>query len=87
MEYADKYAPLPTGQVFHPVRESVEARPFQALETSQKLIEQARFLDVDFDEKKDMSDLREFYLSEHGKKFRQSRPNGHARKQEQILGN
>ena len=77
-EYANRFAPLPTGKVFHPVRESVEARPDLGYGSSQPLVEQARFMDIDLDEKKDISDLRKFYLSEHGKKFQQSRPNGHS---------
>ena len=78
-EYGDTFAPLPTGQVYHPVRQAVEARPSLATETYLPNIEQARFIDVDFTEKKDNSDLRKFYLSEHGKSFRQSRPHGHTR--------
>ena len=76
-QYRDKFVPLATGQVYHPVRESVESRPH--------LMERARFIDIDFDAKKDMSDLRQFYLSEHGKKFRQSRPNGHSLKEKRVV--
>ena len=84
--YGSRFAPLPTGQVYNPVRESVEARPDLG---DQPLIEQARFLDINFDEKKDMSDLKEYYLLEHNKKFRQARPHGHSRaqnRQNTLLG-
>ena len=88
--YGNRFAPLPTGQVFNPLRESVEARPDLANQ-DQPLIEQARFLDIDFDEKKDMSDLKSYYLLEHNKRFRQARPHGHSwaqgRLAEERLGN
>ena len=60
--------PQPTGEVYHPTRQSVEARPYTGDSRGH-----GRSLEME-----DMEDLRAHFRSEHGQDFRQSRPNGHS---------
>ena len=60
--------PKPTGEVYHPTRQSVEARPHTGDSRGH-----GRSLEIE-----DMEDLRAHFRSEHGQDFRQSRPNGHS---------
>ena len=60
--------PKPTGEVYHPTRQSVEARPYTGDSRGH-----GRSLEIE-----DIEDLRDHFRSEHGQDFRQSRPNGHS---------
>ena len=78
-EYGRLAAPAgPTGQVGHPLRAAVEARPHLP---NYRPVEVVRTAQLRSRAVKDMTHLRKLYLSEYGSNFSQSRPLGHSRKQ------
>ena len=66
-----RQAPEATGEVFHPTREAVEARPRPEQELSRR--GHGRSLEAAAEAR-----MPDRFMAEHGQRFRQSRPHGHS---------